>query len=100
MVSQRPLISPLRSLCSNAWCAQVTVVPEGSRISGLSSGRCHGSNVLRNDVWWGVADQFAAQDLEHIRRKQRGVEVGPEPGDEEHHLGGDEQAHAVAVRYL
>ena len=29
-------------------------------------------------------------------REQRGVEVGPEPGDEEHHLRGDEQDHAVA----
>jgi len=27
---------------------------------------------------------------------ERGVEVGPEPGHEEHHLGGDEQDHAVA----
>ena len=29
-------------------------------------------------------------------REQRGVEVGPEPGDEEHHLRGNEQDHAVA----
>ena len=36
-------------------------------------------------------------------RRRRGtarVEIGPEPGDEEHHLGGDEQDHAVAVRNL
>ena len=26
--------------------------------------------------------------------------IGPEPGDEEHHFGGDEQDHAVAVRDL
>ena len=36
----------------------------------------------------------------HVGREQRGVEIGPEPGDEEHHLGGDEQDHAVAVRDL
>ena len=28
------------------------------------------------------------------------VEIGPEPGDEEHHLGGDEQDHAVAQGQL
>ena len=32
--------------------------------------------------------------------EQRGVEIGPEPGDEEHHLRGDEQDHAVAMRDL
>ncbi len=40
-----PQISPRRSSCSSAWCAQVTVVPEVSRISVLSSGRCQGSNT-------------------------------------------------------
>ena len=39
-------------------------------------------------------------DVLNLVRKQRGVEIGPEPGDEEHHLGGDEQDHAVAVRDL
>jgi hypothetical protein len=29
-------------------------------------------------------------------RIEAGVEIGPEPGDEEHHLGGDEHDHAVA----
>ena len=45
MVQIRPHFRPSRSFSSNAWCAQVTVVPEVSRISVLSSGRCHGSNV-------------------------------------------------------
>ena len=31
-----------------------------------------------------------------LAREQAGVEEGPEPGDEEHHLGGDEHDHAVA----
>ncbi len=30
------------------------------------------------------------------RREQRRVEIGPEPGEEEHHLRGDEQDHPVA----
>ena len=45
MVQIRPHLRPWRSLCSSAWCAQVTVVPEVSRISVLSSGRCQGSKV-------------------------------------------------------
>ena len=28
---------------------------------------------------------------------ERGIEIGPEPRHEEHHLGGDEHDHAVAV---
>src|SRR6185437_5267951 len=41
----RPYFKPLRSPSSSAWCAQVTVVPEVSRISVLRSGRCQGSNA-------------------------------------------------------
>ena len=44
-VSARPHFRPLRSLCSSAWCAQVTVVPDSSRISVLTSGRPQGSKV-------------------------------------------------------
>jgi hypothetical protein len=32
-------------LWRSAWCAQVTVVPEVSRISVFSSGKCHGLNT-------------------------------------------------------
>ena len=39
VVQIRPPFRPLRSSCSSAWCAHVTVVPEVSRISVLSSGR-------------------------------------------------------------
>ena len=53
-----------------------------------------GLDVLRRPD---AADEFGAQDLLRVVRKQRDVEIGPEPGDEEHHLGGDEQDHAVAV---
>src|SRR6185437_2923702 len=45
IVRIRPYFRPLRSFSSSAWCAQVTVVPEVSRISVLSSGRCQGSNA-------------------------------------------------------
>ena len=38
-------IRPLRLFSSSEWCAQVTVVPEVSRISVLSSGKCQGSKV-------------------------------------------------------
>src|SRR6185437_4399128 len=45
IVRIRPYFRPLRSFSSSAWCAQVTVVPEVSRISVLSSGRCQGSKA-------------------------------------------------------
>ena len=105
MVRIRPHFSPWRSFSSSAWCAQVTVVPEVSRISVLSSGRCQGSKVsmpLRRPltaqelIARDLADQLAA-GLMDVGGEQRGVEIGPEPGDEEHHLGGDEQDHPVAV---
>ncbi len=41
----RPCLRPWRSFSSSAWCAQVTVVPEVSSSSVLSSGRCQGSKV-------------------------------------------------------
>ena len=100
MVSTRPHFRPLRSFSSSAWCAQVTVVPEVSRISVLSSGRCQGSKVSMPCGGQTPPVKASARDIVHVAGEQRGVEVGPEPGDEEHHLGGDEQDHAVAVRDL
>ncbi len=46
----------------------------------------------------GLGGAVGHGDLQRVDRagEQRGVEVGPEPGDEEHHLRGDEQDHAVA----
>ena len=41
----RPRMRLRRSFLSSAWCAQVTVTPEISRISVLTSGRRQGSNV-------------------------------------------------------
>ena len=35
-----------------------------------------------------------------IAEEDRGIEIGPEPGDEEHHFRGDEQQHAVAQMQL
>src|SRR5262245_64559818 len=45
-VRARPWISPLRSPSRSAWCAQVTVQPEVSRISVLSKGSENGSKVM------------------------------------------------------
>ena len=47
-----------------------------------------------------AAEQRVAGGVNGIAGEQRRVEEGPEPGDEEHHLGGDEQDHAVAVADL
>jgi hypothetical protein len=38
--------------------------------------------------------------LQRVVGVERGVEIGPEPGHEEHHLGSDEQHHPVAVVQL
>src|SRR5580704_6893894 len=46
MVQARPQTRPLRLFSRSEWCAQVTVVPEVSRIRVLSSGKCQGSKVL------------------------------------------------------
>ena len=40
-------------------------------------------------------DIVRVQQVVHAGGEQRDVEIGPEPGDEEHHLRGDEQDHAV-----
>ena len=94
-------------------------MPEVSRISVLTSGSPQGSNVpvkfalALGGQWPPVsalrsnhADEFLGRrhravrqgDLERVNGggKQRRVEVGPEPGHEEHHLRGDEHDHAVA----
>ena len=100
MVQIRPHFRPSRSSCSSAWCAQVTVVPEVSRISVLSSGRCQGSKVSM--PFGGHTPPISSVRATWCRSAGNSArrEIGPEPGDEEHHLGGDEQDHAVAVRDL
>ncbi len=47
-----------------------------------------------------AAEHRVAGGVNRVGGEQRGIEEGPEPGDEEHHLGGDEQDHAVAVADL
>src|SRR3954471_19580333 len=42
IVMMRPLTRPLRSPWISEWCAQVTVVPEQSRMSVLRSGKPNG----------------------------------------------------------
>ena len=43
-----------------------------------------------------AAREFRPRDLMDFVGEQAGVEERPEPGDEEHHLRGDEHDHAVA----
>src|SRR3954467_15412339 len=45
IVSNRPSLRPPRSPWISEWCAQVTVVPEQSRIIVLSSGKPQGSST-------------------------------------------------------
>src|SRR6476620_7805493 len=47
-----------------------------------------------------ASEQLFARDLVHVRRKQCAVEVGPEPGNKEHHLRGYEEDNSVALRDL
>src|SRR5262245_30154731 len=58
--------------------------------------------IERLDSFWRpyATKQLFARDLVHIGWEQRAVEVGPEPRHEKHHLGGDEENHAVAMRDL
>ena len=95
-----PISGPCRSSCRSAWCAQVTVVPEVSRISVLRSGRCQGSKVSMPFGGQCPPVSSVRGELDRVVRVERGVEEGPEPGDEEHHLRGDEEDHAVAVADL
>ena len=70
----------------------------------FNSGRCQGSKVSMplggqtppNSASRGRSECIADRAL----GEQRRIEEGPEPGDEEHHFGGDEQDHAVAVADL
>src|SRR4051794_40644218 len=44
--------------------------------------------------------ELIARELMHVRRKQSGVEIGPEPSDKKHHLGCNEQDHPISMGYL
>ena len=91
IVASRPFFSPSRSPWISAWCAQVTVVPEHSRISVLSSGKPNGSMTSMP-----LGGQRAADRASTAVREKRRAEKRPEPGDEEHHFRRDEQDHPVA----
>jgi hypothetical protein len=47
-----------------------------------------------------AAEELGAHILHGVHREGGGVEEGPEPGDEEHHLGEDEERHAPAQAVL
>ena len=90
----------LRLPSRSAWCAQVTVAPEVSRMTVLSSGRCQGSKVSMLVGGQLAAVRLDTSELDRLVGEDRGVEEGPEPCREEHHLGGDEQHHPVAQAEL
>ncbi len=46
------------------------------------------------------AEQLVAVVIRVLAGQERRIEIGPEPGDEEHHLRGDEQDHPVAQMQL
>ena len=70
---------------------------QDQRIQERQMPRVEGCNVLRRPD--AAGDRNPRHVLQFIG-EQRGVEIGPEPGDEEHHLRGDEQDHSVAMRDL
>ena len=70
---------------------------QDQRVEERQVPRIEGFDALRRPD---AARNRKTADIMRFAGEQRGVEVGPEPGDEEHHLGGDEQDHAVAVRDL
>jgi hypothetical protein len=47
-----------------------------------------------------AAGELEALGLDRVGGVEGGLEIGPEPRHEEHHLGGDEHDHAVAVMEL
>ena len=87
-VSTSALNAVFWSSSLTAWCAQVTVAPESSRI-----------RVLRNgmpQVGTGSMPSGGQEVAIGHRRVERTPEERPEEGEEEEHLGGDEQRHAEA----
>ena len=66
----------------------------------LRSGKCQGSNV--SIPFGGQTPPVAAEsaDVVGLSGKERSIEIGPEPGDENHHLGSDGRDHPVAMRNL
>src|SRR5581483_10212131 len=47
-----------------------------------------------------ASENSVARGMNGVGREKGRIEKGPEPGDEEHHLGSDKQDHAVAVTDL
>ena len=45
-VNNKPFNKPFLSFSKRAWCAQVTVVPDKSKINVLINGICQGSRAL------------------------------------------------------
>ena len=100
MVSVRPALQPLAVVVQ-----QRVVGPGDGRARGQQDQRVEQRQVERVENLGALGRPHAAGEgdaavLDGLVGEQRGVEERPEPGDEEHHLGGDEQDHAVAVADL
>ena len=71
-------------------------MPDNSRMIGVVERQVEGIEDLDALRRPDAAGELGTGDLMHLVGVEAGVEEGPEPGDEEHHLGGDEHDHAVA----
>ena len=90
IVSHRPSFSP----CAVA-VDQRMVRPGDGRARAQQDHRVEQREAQRVEHFDALGRPHAADRVDR-RREERAVEEGPEPGEEEHHLGGDEQDHAVA----
>src|SRR5215470_6612193 len=70
---------------------------QNERVQQREVPRIEGIDALGRPDAAGKGD---ARDVADFIREKRSVEIGPEPGDEKHHLRGDEEDHPVAVRDL
>ena len=66
-------------------------MPDSSRIMVFRNGMWNGSKV-----WMPAGGHIGVGSAGDVLGEEREVEERPEEADEEHHLGGDEQRHAVA----
>src|SRR6478672_3990626 len=102
-VAPRNHSSCLRWPALSAWCAIVTVTPDDSRISVLSSGSPHAGTVWKwppieagpQQRVGGDAVAFAVEPGHGVLAR---VEQRAEERREEHHLGEDEPQHPHAER--
>ena len=96
MVSSEALLQPLAVVVQ-----QGVMRPGHGRAGGQQDQRVEQRQMPRIEHLGALGRPDAAGEgdariLDCLAGEQAGVEERPEPGDEEHHLRGDEQDHAVA----